>query len=113
MGLRTQTVPNHVDGHRDVRWGIDVKIALVGLILTIIFAAGGVVWALSAKLTSLEEKQAATQAAARDAKLAAEAVALDLAAKYATAQTVHATFLTRDEFYKYMAPEIRRQRREP
>ena len=39
LRLRTQTVPNHVSGHRDMKWGLDVLIPLSAL-----FAGGFAAW---------------------------------------------------------------------
>lgn len=110
MALRTQTVPNCIEDHRDVRWGVDVKLALAGLIITVLSAVGGGVWFLSAKLATIEMKVENTHTVAMEARGAAEAVGADLATKYAAAQGIHALFLTKDEFYRYMAPEVRRPR---
>lgn len=104
--MRTQTVPNHVDGHRDVKWGMDAKIALAGVILgligTFITLAGGI-WYFAAKLTSMEERLAATQSSLHELNS-------DLKVRIDEAAKQHASFVTRDELEDRLA-DVKADRR--
>lgn len=103
MSVRTQTRPNGVPGVRETVWGWDA----IGAVFAILSAIIGSTWYVSAQLAYVESEVRATRAVAVDARDTADAVRADLAEKYAVAQGVHASFLTKDEFYQYMAPEVR------
>jgi len=95
MNSRTQTVPNHIDQHRDVRWGWDaigVITAIVGLLVAI--AGGG----LAAWITL------SNQVAANRAEQLMDRTNLASAVRLAIAENDKASgYVTRQEWTQHNA----------
>jgi hypothetical protein len=109
----TKVIVNHAPGVSDIRVGWVAKL-VVATILGLLATGVNRLFYISAMTEVLNERTIVADRTSREARDAARAVADDLAKKFADAQGIHATFLTKDDFYRYMAPEIpgpqRRQR---
>jgi len=110
--LGTKVIANGDPRVGDVKLGWFAKI-VIGAALAGLTAGVNRLFYISAKIDVIDERTITTDRHARENAEEIKKVREDLAEKYAKAQEVHAGFLKRDEFFDYMAPEIRRPRRNP
>jgi hypothetical protein len=115
----TKIVRNGDPNADDVRWGPVFRIlAWVGGLLAVVISGlvtAGVLrlFAMSAAIERIEDRAIAIEWKADAAASAAGAVKKELDDREKLDDQQHAGFLTKDEFYHYMSPEIRRPRRDP
>jgi len=107
---RTKIVVNGVPGESEVRVGWLAKLMAAAVIAGL---GSGVnrLFYISAKIDVLEERTTEMKRVSEGNVAAIRSVADDLAKKYADAQGIHAEFLKKDDFYRYMEPEIGSPRR--
>jgi len=103
----TKVIVNGAPGVSDIRVGWVAKL-VVATALGLLATGVNRLFYISAMTDVLNERTIAADRTSREARDAARAVAEDLAKKYAEAQGIHESFLKKDDFYRYMAPEIRR-----
>jgi 7-keto-8-aminopelargonate synthetase-like enzyme len=94
-----------------VQWGLEVKLTTAGLVFTVLGSVFGGVWYLSSRLTDIDGQLKAAVVKATAAEAAAAAANAEIIRTSNEATKERAEFLRRDEFFKYMAPEIRRKPR--
>jgi hypothetical protein len=105
--MGTQTRPNHRSGVRDVHFGwlfkalVAIGLSLLSFIARKAYVIASDVQLLNYRMTKVEEKASETEKHAKEIKRDLD----DLDARQ------HEEFLTKDEYYHDMAPEILRPRR--
>jgi len=108
----TKVIVNGKKGESDLHVGWFAKLVIAAL-LAMLGAAVNRAFYISAKIDILEDRQLRMALDMRENTNAIKSVTDDLARKFADAQGIHAGMLTREEFFRYMAPEIHRPQPRP
>lgn len=99
MFMRT----HDAEGRRLV-FGVDAIVSIVTILGTVV---GGFLWQ-DRKLDAIIETQATIRENVSTIRAEGQATRDELARRVAAAEKLHETFLTKDVYYRDMAPEIRR-----
>lgn len=111
LGMGTRVVKNGTPGVSDIHWGWFVKL-FAGLLVTLLGFGVQRAFYISAKIDVLEERVISTQREAETAAQEATSLGDELKRRVDEANKEHQRYLTRDEFFSYMSPELKRARKE-